>query len=338
MYEIKNINFNLVRGIVESVYVRKIFFVTIRRNAWHSTNIGRYQDGCMHSNLDSAKKFAEKLRKRGNTIIIEEIPALIIQGDFVTVLMTQINCDEIASGYHYYDDEFEAIIDIGNLISNQVIKLSNDSFAWRIPPEGDNLKLFLTYKKIKDFEKYTSDSIFIHKSLFKNGEIYWETKKNEKHKTSKHLQRICDQSIEHCDKDIDINLAKINSMVDFISNLKPWSKDNLEYVQDNINIDGCCEDIDKERYFIGLANIFTLISSGNDIKTFSEDVQDSIVESTIRISTKTSDGIPFWELSSITNIDFFSRILEEKEPSLKDKIRVAAENTKKRLLAVMNNI
>lgn len=334
MHEIKNISSNLIQGIIELVDVRKIFFVTIRRNAWHSTNIGRYQSGCMHSNLESAKKFAENLRKRGNSIYITEIPALIIQGDFITVVMTQINCEEIAVGYHSYYDEPEAIVDIGYPIVNQLHKLNTESFAWRVTPEEENLKCLITYKKIKDFEKYSGESVFTHQASFKNGNIYWNTFKNEKYKTSKYLQRMCNESIEY--SDVDIDLAKSISMINFLSNLKPWSTRNLEYVKVNIDIEGCCEKADEYRYFTGLANIATLISKGYDLEIFSEEDQDKLIESTINTSILITEGVRCWELASITNIEILAECLDATGLFSKDLWKNKAEKTKQILISTIN--
>ena len=58
--------------------VRKIYYVFQGRNAWHSTWITQYNNGCMHINLDNAKKYAESLRACGSVFYIREIPALII--------------------------------------------------------------------------------------------------------------------------------------------------------------------------------------------------------------------------------------------------------------------
>lgn len=333
LYEIKNINLNLLKGIVESIAIKKIFYVTIRRNAWHSTNIGRYQAGCMHVNLDRAKEFAKNLRKNGSTIYIEEIPALIIQGDFVTAIVTQINCDEIMQGYHYYDDEPESIIEPGDLISNSISHFDEESFAWKTPPKKNSIMRLATYLKIKDFEEYNIDEIFIHKSIFNRGVLLWECEKNKNYKKTKALKRICSESLENFDKNQDIDLLKIKSMISVISNLKPWSEESLYYIKENIDISECCKDEDKSRYFIGLSNIATLLSQGLDLSTLSEEIQDIFISNTINTSVLRVDGVFCWEIASITNIEIFGDILVKTMLFKEGHIKSCVDRASKRLLS-----
>lgn len=69
----------------------KIYYCFYGRNAWHSTWVQKYYIDCMHSNLDSAKRFAERNRVQGSVFYIEELPALLLDGGSYPVLVTQIN-------------------------------------------------------------------------------------------------------------------------------------------------------------------------------------------------------------------------------------------------------
>jgi hypothetical protein len=50
----------LARSRVNDVRVAKMYWLYNGRNAWHSTWINQYNEGCMHSDLADARRSAEK--------------------------------------------------------------------------------------------------------------------------------------------------------------------------------------------------------------------------------------------------------------------------------------
>jgi hypothetical protein len=70
----------------------KLFYVYSGRNAWHSTWVQKYREGCMHTTWHSAAQYAERNRVQGSVFYIEERPALVFRGREATLFVTQINC------------------------------------------------------------------------------------------------------------------------------------------------------------------------------------------------------------------------------------------------------
>jgi hypothetical protein len=62
---------------INDVFLARLYFCTKGRNAWHSTWIKRYLTGSIKTTIESAKEYCESLRGNGNTLYINEIPALI---------------------------------------------------------------------------------------------------------------------------------------------------------------------------------------------------------------------------------------------------------------------
>ena len=77
----------------------KLYHCHIGRNAWHSTWVRIYSDGCMHLTEGSAQSYAETLRNRGNVVYIEELPALCFSGRRHLLLVTQLNTETPLLGY-----------------------------------------------------------------------------------------------------------------------------------------------------------------------------------------------------------------------------------------------
>lgn len=89
----------LARSNVESISASLIYYVFTGRNAWHSTWITRYAEGCMHPTLELAKRYAEKRRTQGTVFHIKELPAIIFRSKSGCLIVTQINCKNPLSNY-----------------------------------------------------------------------------------------------------------------------------------------------------------------------------------------------------------------------------------------------
>ena len=76
-----------------------LYFLSRGRNAWHSTWINNYWNGCMHAELISAKSAAERQRKQGSVFYIYEQPALLIRNCFGVIAIVEINSERPLARY-----------------------------------------------------------------------------------------------------------------------------------------------------------------------------------------------------------------------------------------------
>jgi hypothetical protein len=96
----KESNFpELAKSEVESISTTLLYYVFTGRNAWHSTWITRYSEGCMHASLELAKKYAEKRRTQGTVFHIKELPSIIARSKNGCLIVTQINSSNPLSNY-----------------------------------------------------------------------------------------------------------------------------------------------------------------------------------------------------------------------------------------------
>ncbi len=85
---------------VKSVNPTVIHYIVSGRNAWHSTWIRRYSEGCMHTSVESAINYCEKWRNNGDVFCIYTIPALLINSDGENnFLITEVNSENPLQGY-----------------------------------------------------------------------------------------------------------------------------------------------------------------------------------------------------------------------------------------------
>lgn len=89
----------LARSKVQDVSAAIIYYLSNGRNAWHSTWISQYLEGCMHTDLESAQRNAEHLRKQGSVFYIAELPALVFRSKSGMLVVTEINSNSPFSGY-----------------------------------------------------------------------------------------------------------------------------------------------------------------------------------------------------------------------------------------------
>ena len=58
---------DLTKTQITGIHSCALYFVTTGRNAWHSTWVQQYTNGCMHSSIASAKQYTEKLSFHNQT-------------------------------------------------------------------------------------------------------------------------------------------------------------------------------------------------------------------------------------------------------------------------------
>ncbi|MDQ3777022.1 MAG: hypothetical protein M3461_23070 [Pseudomonadota bacterium] len=79
----------------------KIFYAFHGRNAWWSTWITSYAEGCMHAAWDSAREYCEKRRVQGTVFYANELPALAFIAEDRALIVSQINSSDILSQLNF---------------------------------------------------------------------------------------------------------------------------------------------------------------------------------------------------------------------------------------------
>lgn len=87
------------RSKVKSAQACLLYYLFHGRNAWHSTWVSQYSNGCMHTTLESAKATAERQRTQGSVFYIEELAAVAFLSARGAVIATQINTPSPLRGY-----------------------------------------------------------------------------------------------------------------------------------------------------------------------------------------------------------------------------------------------
>lgn len=166
--EVKTENFSLISDdIIIKKGIRKIHYILSGRNAWHTTWVNQYSSGCMHENFFSASMRAEELRNQGSVFYILEIPALVVEGKRQTLVVTQINTDDVLRSYTPTPARpIEALYPKINylhpgasMVSFYKTVVSNHDFWHNPPPLKNSVIILTTKKKLKDFEKYDKSKL-----------------------------------------------------------------------------------------------------------------------------------------------------------------------------------
>ena len=166
----KNLHDKLLFDKVIKKGIRKIYYVSSGRNAWWSTWVKKYNSGCMHVTLHGAKQYAEKLRTNGSVFYIQEIPALVLEGKFISLVVTQINCQDILQNYNPKFKDLTTCtthchITAGSLLCHAYNSFAYNSVFWYVAPPAKNSVLrLLCDTKLKDFDLYCTSSINSYKS------------------------------------------------------------------------------------------------------------------------------------------------------------------------------
>lgn len=86
-------------GSLLTVEATRLFFLHDGRNAWHSTWVQKYYEGCLHTSLFAAQMSALRKRVQGSRFYIEEVPAVLIRADAGCLAITQINSPNPLASY-----------------------------------------------------------------------------------------------------------------------------------------------------------------------------------------------------------------------------------------------
>lgn len=80
-----------LRTFVESVRPVRLYYAYWGRNAWWSTWITRYNNGCIHTSSESARLFCEPKRVQGTVFYVNYLPALAFLSGKKALLVSEIN-------------------------------------------------------------------------------------------------------------------------------------------------------------------------------------------------------------------------------------------------------
>lgn len=161
---------------LEAVRPVRVYYCSLGRNAWRNTWIGRYRDGCIHTQLETAREFAEKQRKQGSVFYIRQLPALLLIG-YPHAVISQINTDEPLSGYSRsavrifvdVEEEFniEDSLEEGNRMRQVVDSFRYNSSFWTTTPPPKSSVITLFYddgEDVDEFEDLDQGSLLLWKS------------------------------------------------------------------------------------------------------------------------------------------------------------------------------
>ena len=163
-----------------------IYYVHTGRNAWHSTWVTQYANGCMHTTFESAKEYAEKRRTRGTVFYIKQLPCLIFRSQNTCVLVTEINnrnplsgyspdatTDDVAYGLNKIEGALNNYLKIGAPINGVAMSFLPNSRFWNVRPSPrDSVIILASNNPAMPVEKVPSDSLLAYKSYSIGGNYY----------------------------------------------------------------------------------------------------------------------------------------------------------------------
>ena len=137
----------------------KVWYVYDGRNAWYSTWVQKYREGCFHLRLGSAKKFCENRRIQGSVFYIEQRPALQIDTNDGTLFVLEINTPEPLRDYssiavrseppretRLVEGHKDSYFYKGALFDHLALTFERNSRFWRKQPSGRNSVIMLWLK------------------------------------------------------------------------------------------------------------------------------------------------------------------------------------------------
>jgi len=139
----------------------------------------------MHVDLQAAKQQAESWRKNGSVFYINEIPAIVMQSENLTLVVTQINCDVVFADYrpngvhHFLKNPVSLRNHMlpGASLRLAVSSLARDSGYWKIqPPPRDSVLLFKADIPLQWFDAYRESSVNQYRSESVGGQcaLIWK--------------------------------------------------------------------------------------------------------------------------------------------------------------------
>jgi hypothetical protein len=180
---------------------RKLYYVHDGRNAWHSTWVQRYSEGCMHSTLESAQRYSENKRVQGSVFYILELPAVVFQGESLALAITQINTKEVLADYspnlprsgigRRFDPTGNVVV-LGSPLARTHRSFDPPrSWFWRQDPPREHWIIRVIVRgQLKDFESAGRGRMRIFKSFARGSEYTLGWTPSSRTLNTKHVHRI----------------------------------------------------------------------------------------------------------------------------------------------------
>ena len=170
-----------------------IYYVHTGRNAWHSTWITRYSNGCMHTTMESATDYAEGMRTKGTVFYIKQLPCLVFRTKNWSLLVTEINSrnplagyspdatsKEAPSGATKIDGAIDNYMAIGAPLNGVALSFMPDSRFWNVRPSPKNSVILLScFDSGLQVEALPSGGLKAFKSISNGGNYYLGWAKKE---------------------------------------------------------------------------------------------------------------------------------------------------------------
>ncbi|UTV88051.1 hypothetical protein KDX00_06105 [Cobetia amphilecti] len=177
---------NLEDDPIKAISRGLLYYVHTGRNAWHSTWVTQYSNGCMHTTIESAKHYAEKRRTRGTVFYIKQLPCLIFRTEKATLIVTEINngnplsgyspdstTDEVGYGYQKIEGALDNYLKIGAPINGLAMSFLPHSRFWNIEPSPRNSTIILSENDpALSIERVNLDDLKAYKSHSMGGNYY----------------------------------------------------------------------------------------------------------------------------------------------------------------------
>lgn len=157
---------------LKKVEVIKLYNCFHGKKIWDLSESQKYSSNCIHRSFESAAEFAERQRARGRTFYIKEMPALKLDNDKCSILITQFNENSPLKMYSGsavreaqpakkvkqspYDDNCLAA---GAPMDAVLSSFNSDSFFWKPQGLDKNVALMLYVDKNISFDPLKSTKL-----------------------------------------------------------------------------------------------------------------------------------------------------------------------------------
>lgn len=190
--------------VVSRIKTGILYFVFSGRNAWHSTWVQKYTDGCMHTNLQSAKNYVETKRVQGTVFNIIQLPCLIIESNDLKLYFTEINTSDPLSGYSpqavtnsppqgykLVDNFKDNYLNNREQLCNIILSFNRNSRFWKVKPSANNsIQIFIS-QNISAYEtENIPENLISYRSVSVGKKFKLSWKNNKSNVKSLSIERI----------------------------------------------------------------------------------------------------------------------------------------------------
>ena len=173
LYQLAASELGKLKQPVKEVRAVKLYYWHRGRNAWWGVWATHYYEGCMHTAIESAKKFIEEKRTQGSVFYIKQLPAILLVTDRLSVAITQINSNLPLCEYTYVPNaekarenwrkDFRAesaVLNLNTPIGSVVESFEPLSSFWLKTPKSKNSVITVCTSRNDDcFESMNDDEL-----------------------------------------------------------------------------------------------------------------------------------------------------------------------------------